>query len=109
MGFFFGKTTSHQPRAASSTSENTPNNNKGCRYILYNESKHNILCLGTNKNISEICLNFDMGKNILVSKFAIVAILAIFNFFILNFFGFFWSIFFFFFGKFFSPKETGNF
>ncbi len=27
---FFGKTASHQPRAASSTSESTPNNNKGC-------------------------------------------------------------------------------
>jgi len=27
---FLGKTTSHQPRAASSTSESTPNNNKGC-------------------------------------------------------------------------------
>jgi hypothetical protein len=31
MGFyFFGKTASHQPREASSTSESTPNNNEGC-------------------------------------------------------------------------------
>jgi hypothetical protein len=30
MGFFGNKTASHQPREASSTSESTPNNNKGC-------------------------------------------------------------------------------
>jgi hypothetical protein len=85
MGFFW----KNRQTPASSTSESTPNNNKGCVTLT-------------------VALPFYIRKYLKAkeglwkSKFAIVAILAIFYFFnlIFNFLEFF--------GNFFPPKETGN-